>query len=41
MIKGIKTIRVATMEIKVVNKLVPMNKKEITKAATAKATPTA
>jgi len=38
---GIKTTRVTIMDIKVVSREVPINKKEITKAATAKAIPTA
>ncbi len=40
MITGIKTIKVPTIEIKVVNNVVPINKKEIIKAATEKAIPT-
>ncbi len=40
MIMGMKRIIVATMAIKAVIKEVPMNKKAITKAATAKAIPT-
>ncbi len=40
MIMGKKTIKVVTMEIKVLTKEVPTNKYEITKAATAKAIPT-
>ncbi len=40
MITGKKIIMVPTIAIKDVNREVPMNKKEITKAATAKATPT-
>ena len=41
MITGIKTTRVDTIAIKVFNREVPINRKAITKAATAKAIPTA
>lgn len=40
MIMGINAIRVATMAINVLTKVVPTIKNEITKAATAKAIPT-
>ncbi len=39
-ITGMNTTKVATMAIKVFTKELPMNKKAITKAATAKAMPT-
>lgn len=41
MITGKKTIKVATIEMKALIKEVPINKKEIIKAATANAIPTA
>ena len=41
MMIGIKTINVLTMAIKEVRRLVPMKRKLIIKAATAKAIPTA
>lgn len=41
MITGKNATMVTTMAMKEVTSEVPMNKKEITKAATAKATPTA
>jgi hypothetical protein len=40
MMMGRNKIKVATMAIKVLIKEAPMNKNAITKAATAKATPT-
>ena len=40
-ITGIKITRVPIMDMKLFNRDVPMNKNEITKAATAKAIPTA
>ncbi len=41
MIMGIKTIMVSTMAINVLVSVVPINKNAITKAAMAKAIPTA
>ena len=41
MMTGIKTIRVATIAIKVYNKEAPIIRKAMTKAATANAIPTA